>query len=141
MVEVKIFYRKEDGNRGQLKSVHKYKTAKEAKEAKLAFIRIFRGRNIIAPIDSEVIKARKERRNVEEVSQNSFWCEFTPIDTKKPLMHINMPKIEPKDATNKEICKNLLAPLYHWKHETTVTKKKQVVSEYNVTRNEKYVVI
>ena len=141
MVEVKIYYRLPDGNRGKLKSTHRYKNAKEAALAKSAFIRIFRGRSIVAPIDSEIVKLRKERCKAETVTSSKYWCEFTPVDKDKPLMHMNMPKVDPKDAANKEICKNLLLPLYHWKHETKETTKKPTIPEYNVVHNERYIVL
>lgn len=140
MINVKVFERNEDGNRGALREVHKYPTLQEAQKAMKALKSMYRAKWILAPIDSTVVKCREEKNETKVEVSRTWKCDFTPVDKKKPLMHINLPHIDTKDVNNKEICKNLLSPLYKW---SCVEEKKEIkeqIPKVNVTRSEHCIV-
>ena len=140
MVEVKVFERNYDGNRGKLLQTHKYPTQQEAQRALKALKSMYRAKWILAPIDNEVVKAREAKNETKVEISNTWKCTFTPVDKDKPLMHINLPHISTKDVENKQICKNLLAPLYKWE---CVEEKKQIkkqIPRIKVTRSKNCIV-
>lgn len=140
MVTVKVFERNPDGNRGRLIQTHKYNTQEQAQKAMKALKSMYRAKWIIAPIDSTVVKCREEKNETKVETSRTWKCTFNPVDNKKPLMHINLPHVSPKDASNKEICKNLLSPLYKWEYVEETKKIRTQVPKINVTRSNNCIV-
>ena len=130
MIEVKVYKRDKNGNRGRYLTHHIYPTLSKAEAAITVMKKLSKCRKIIAPIDNEIVISRQSEE--EERIERSWVCEYNPKNPKKPLKFTDLYEYTQSFNGEGAIPKpEFSTQLYVWKKEEVVIPKKVCKKEFN----------